>query len=699
MASRFQIEIVDRVALVTIDEPGSSVNTLGTGGIEDFEKLLGDLESRDDLRGVVLLSAKPDTFLAGADLKELGGLREPSEAESWVHRGQILLARWRDLPVPTVAAIAGATLGGGLEVALACTFRVAVHRAATLLGLPEVQLGLIPALGGTFYLPRRVGLDRGLDMLLTGRRLNANQALRVGLVDEVVDAVELRDAALRWCGRRRERRQGSAREWALVGNPLGRALFFEMARRGVRRKTHGHYPAPEKILEALREGYAGGEARALALERRHFGELAVGGVSRHLVGLFLATRELSGAASRTGWKAKSVGVVGAGFMGSGVAALASRKGHRVLLVDQDQAALERGLGFCRERFESLVRRGRWSAEQARDALERIQSSSDAGVLKDADLVVEAVFESLEVKRLVFAELEPILEANTLLASNTSTLPIQRLAEGLRHPEKVLGMHFFSPVHRMPLVELIRHPGTDREMIDRAVEFVASLGKTPIVVNDGPGFYTTRILAPYLAQGAAMLKEGVSIAGVDAAARAAGFPVGPLELLDEVGLDVAAHAARTLAGAFADRMPPSGYLDTLIEAGRTGRKSGKGFYDYSGESKRPDRSVLELLGQRPAGSGPDPGIMRERFLLSMSVEAVRCLEDDVLSEARDGDVGAVLGLGFPPFLGGPFRYLDSIGAAGAIERLERLSREHGKIFEVPQLLRQQSIGGRSFHAGS
>ena len=703
MASLFTLTVEQGVAWVVLDEPGRPINTLGTRGLTDVATLLDRLESEPGLRGVVLLSAKPTTFLAGADLDELDTLASAAQATEWVERGQALLERWERLPVPTVAAIRGAALGGGCEVALACTWRVAADHPATSLGLPEVQLGLIPALGGTYRLPRAVGLERGVEMLLSGRRLAAHEALRAGLVDEVVAEPVLRQAALRRVEMGRRPAVRRFRDFLLGGNPLGRALFFRAARAQVVRRTGGRYPAPPRILDAIEAGARGGAKAAFAAEARHFGELALSPESRRLVAIFRASRELAAADGERSTREPVardpglVGVLGAGFMGSGIAAAAARSGHHVRMIDNRPEALAKGLAFVRQRAESAGRRGGRSGRgEVERVFARVSPSTALCGFQRAELVIEAVVEDLETKRAVLREIEPQLALSCVLASNTSTIPIAELARGLRYPNRVLGLHFFSPVHRMPLVEIVRHPGTADPFVTRAQAFVRGLSKTPIVVRDGPGFYTSRILAPYLAEGASLLLEGCGIHEIDMAGRAAGFPVGPLELLDEVGIDVAAHAARTLAAAFPERMPDPREFKRLVEEGRLGRKVGQGFYDYKGKRKRPDDWVVEVLGAKRSAAKPSPQEQRDRLLLAMVAEAVRCLEDGILESPRDGDIGAIFGLGFPPFLGGPFRYLDSLGAEAAVKRLEELASRRGAVFTPPARLLEMAAGGRKFY---
>ncbi len=696
MALGLEIEELNGTTVVTLDDPERPVNTLGSPALAAFARLLEAAEAAPPARGILVRSAKPDNFLAGADLEEFQRLDTADAARQLIEGGQELVERFAELDCPKVAAVRGAALGGGLELALACDWRVAADAPSTVLGLPETQLGLLPALGGTWRLPRTVGLRRGVEMILSGRRLNARQALAAGLLDAVVAPDELGAEAERWLARGRRRSSMALADRLLGGNPIGRKLFFGAARKRVVARTRGRYPAPLRALEAVETGYARGRRAALAAEARGLGELLVSDVSRRLIELFLATRELAGNDNEWRQAVGTVGVLGAGFMGSGVAAAAARAGLRVVMMDASPEALERGLGFCRHRFASLERRGKLGPEAAREAIARIAGGTSLDGFEAADLVVEAVVEDEAVKRPLLAEVEGRLGEGAVLGSNTSTLPITRLAEGLARPERFVGVHFFSPVHRMPLVEIIRHPGSSDEAVGFALALATRLGKTPIVVHDGPGFYTSRILSPYLAQGAALLLEGAEVAEVDAAARAAGFPVGPLELLDEVGIDVAAHASRTMAAAFPDRMPGPEGLGRLVEEGRLGRKAGRGFYDYSGKKKRPDPGVRALLAAERAARPLDRAAAGERLQLAMTAEAVRCLEEGILEAPRDGDVGAVLGLGYPPFTGGPFRHLDALGAATAVDSLERLAGRHGAVFEPPARLREVAGRGGSFY---
>jgi len=702
-------------AVVTFDSPGRSTNTLGVEAIHELERLLDTLESNRGLRGAVLVSGKPSNFLAGADLDELDRIENEAQARAWVERGQSVARRLERLPFPTVARIHGAAMGGGLEMALACTFRVASDAAATRLGLPEVRLGLCTALGGTWRLPRRVGLERGLDLLLTGRQLTAREALAFGILDEVVPEPALDAAAQRWleAGLRaqRDRRRSRwlaprvARDLA-VGNPVGRAVVCAAASRRLARGPGGGLPASRAILAAVRAGPGGGGRRAEAVEAREFGALALSETSRALVALHRSAlaaqpKRADSLEGRSDGRF-AVGVLGAGLMGRGIAVAAARVGHPVRIYDLEPAALGRTLADAAATLAGERRRGRRSAAEERAGGWHLQPAVRAEGFVGCGLVIEAIVEDLEAKRELLARVAATLPASCVIASNTSTLPIARLAAGLPAPERVLGLHFFSPVARMPLVEVIRHAGSGQAAVERARRFAAGLGKTPVVVGDGPGFYTTRILAPYLAVAAAHAAAGVPIGAIDAAGRAAGFSVGPLALVDEVGLDVAARAAAVLHAAFPDRLPAPGPFERLLASGRRGRKSGLGFYDYRRAVKRADPGVRALLdasveraAERLAPVSGDELV--EGLRLAMVGEAVRCLEEGILASPRDGDLAAVLGLGFPAALGGPFRWLDRIGAAAAAERFARLRETTGSpIFDPPARLLELASRRGSFH---
>ena len=700
----------DDVMIIWIDVPGAPVNTLTPGMVGEFETLFGEIEQDRDIKGVVIASAKPAGFIAGADVEQFATFKSAHEASQVSALGQELLNRMEKLPAPTVAAIHGACLGGGLEAALACRYRVATNDSSTVLALPEVQLGVIPGMGGTQRLPQLVGLQAALDMILAGRNIRAVKALKMGLVDEVVHPSILIDIAVDRArglaeGRTKpNRRSPSASDILLAGNPIGRSVVFRKARESVLEKTHGHYPAPLAALEAIRAGYDRGFKSGLNMEAKLFGELAVSEVSRQLVYLFFArnaTRKdpgVSGTAPPPR-EVRKLGILGAGFMGAGIASVAIQEGTLVRLKDTDHKRVAAGLRAVREVLKERLVRKQISRLQYEDLLVMVGGTTDYSGFASADIVIEAVFEDLAVKQTVLREAEAMLDPDAVYASNTSTIPIGRIAEAAEHPERVLGMHFFSPVHKMPLLEVVVTPRTTPEATVTAVAYGKAVGKTVIVVNDGPGFYTTRILSAYMNEAGRLLDEGASIESVDKALVEFGFPVGPITLLDEVGIDIGGHVGRTMAEAFGARMAPSDAMRKVVEAGRTGRKGKSGFYKYDekGEKGAADESVYAIIGKEHRAEIPASEIT-ERCVFAMVNEAVLCLEEGILRSARDGDIGAVFGLGFPPFRGGPFRYIDTVGADTIVTKLEDLHSRFSSRFSPARLLVEHARARRKFHPG-
>ena len=691
----------DGILVLTLDVPGEKVNTLGRRMMGEFGELLTRLETRtEEVRGVVLRSGKPDGFIAGADIKDFTAIRSALEAETLSREGQALLGRLEALPMPVVAAIHGPCLGGGLETALACRYRVVSDDPKTVVGLPEVMLGLIPGAGGTQRLPRLIGLRAALDLILTGRSLKAPRALRAGIVDEMVPAAVVVDAARAAAIRLAGGAAPPSRLGIKQTERLLRPMIFRKAREAALEKSGGHYPAPLAAIDAVEEGTASSLERGLEIEARHFGALAVSDVSRALVSVFLATQEIKkDAGYPEGTEAREVrklGVVGAGLMGAGIASSAVDAGAVVRLKDTTFEALARGLRHVHGQLEDRKRRGSITRlEMARRAT-RLSATIDTSGFGRADLVIEAVFEDADLKRRVLAEVEEAAGAECVIASNTSSIPIADLARGAARPNRILGMHFFSPVEKMPLLEVVVTPETDAWATATAVGFGRRLGKHVIVVRDGPGFYTTRALSPYMSEAARLVEEGASIEDVDGAMKRFGFPVGPLALLDEVGLDVGAKVSGVLHKAFGERMRPPEAMATVIESGRLGRKGGRGFYLYEGGKKRVDESVYGLLPRGLPATAFAAREIQERLVFAFLNEAARCLEEGILRSARDGDVGAIFGLGFPPFLGGPFRYLDHLGPRFAAEVLDRLAARHGSRFAPASILVEMGREGRSFH---
>ncbi|HTQ07291.1 MAG TPA: fatty acid oxidation complex subunit alpha FadJ [Polyangiaceae bacterium] len=702
----------DGVGVIRIDVPGESVNTLRGPFAAELEAAVAALQADSALRAVVVASGKPDGFVAGADIKELMAAKSAREVSELSRRGQAALGRLAALEKPVVAAIHGACLGGGLELALACHARVASTDEKTKLGLPEVQLGLLPALGGTQRLPRLVGTEAALDLILTGKQLDARRAQRLGLVDEVVPAAIVFDVAVKLALSRTAgpaaARGGAKRkafaEALLVKNPLGRALFFEQAKKKTLAKTHGNYPAAERILEVVRLGLSRGMEAGLGAESAAFGELALGPEAHELMGLFFAQNELkkdSGVADphTEPRKVRRVGVLGAGLMGAGIAYVTAVNAKlSVRLKDRDERSLGRGMAHLAELVGERARTRRMSPfERDREAA-RVTPTTSYDGFDGLDVVIEAVFEDLALKRSVLADVLANGGKNLIFASNTSSLPITQIAEGSVAVDRVVGMHYFSPVQKMPLLEVVTTAQTAPWVTATAVELGKKQGKTVIVVRDGPGFYTSRILGPYLNEATYLLSEGVPIEVIDAALVRFGFPVGPVTLLDEVGIDVGVKVGKILHEAFGARMAPPPGIERLVEDERFGKKNGRGFYDYGSQKRgerEVDRSVYAVLGVEPKADLA-PSDAAERCVLALVNEAVHCLGEGILRSARDGDIGAVFGLGFPPFRGGPFRYVDGVGAAEIVRRLERHQKSHGDRFRPAPLLVELAQKSQTFH---
>jgi len=699
-----RLTLADGIAWLVLDDPAKKVNTLSSRIIGWFEEQLARVE-REAPRGLVILSGKAGSFVAGADIEELEAMEDTSEVLALLRRGHALTARLAALPLPTVAAIDGACLGGGLELALACDFRVAAETDATRLGLPEVQLGLIPGLGGTQRLPRLIGVPDALDLILTGKRVPAKKALRLGIVDAVCHPVDLREAAVRLVegGKKGGRKKPLAKRAADLAArlPFAQKLVYGKARETVMKKTGGHYPAPLTAIEIVHDGMELPLDRALELESGAFVRLVTSDVAKSLMGIFFMKNDVDARAKALASKARAVeriGVLGAGLMGSGIAQVLAQKGRQVVMKDRDDAALARGMKSASKVFDGRVKRRRMTPVEKRTAMARIHGTADDEPLERADFVIEAVFEDLEVKHQVIREMEAVCQERMIFASNTSTIPIAELAKASGRPEQVVGMHFFSPVHKMPLLEIIRQPKTSEETLATTVKIGLEMGKTVIVVDDGPGFFTSRVLGPFVNEAAWILSQGVSIRRIDQAMRRWGWPVGPLELLDEVGLDIAHHAGQVMAPYFGERIAAPPAFQKMIDAGRLGRKAGKGFYDYSGEKKEPDGAVYELLGweEAPADSISDEEIT-ERCWLQMLNETARSIEDGVIQNPTDIDIGVIFGFGFPPFRGGILKQADRMGLAAVVEALDGYAKRYGKRLEPAGLLREMAAAGKGFHS--
>ncbi len=623
----FRVETAGGVATLLIDDPGERVNTIHPELMLEFVTLLDRLEKDPAVKALVLGSGKPDGFVAGAKIELMQAVRDAAAAEKLARDGQAVFDRVERFPKPIVAAIHGAALGGGCEWALACRYRVATADPRTQIGLPEVQLGLLPGGGGTQRLPRLVGIRAALDVILAGKSLKARKAAKIGLVDEVVPAamllpiararaLELAGGKLRGAPRRPEGTVERVTAFALEENFLGREVVFRQARKLTLAKTKGHYPAPLRALDAVEYGMKHGVARGLEREARLFGELAVSPVARRLMEIFFATTALkkdngTGDPSVAPRPVAKVGVLGGGLMGSGISYVTVNAGIPVRLRDKDDAAAARAYGAVRGILDERVKRRSIDRLERGEKMRLFTATTDWSGFADVDVVVEAVFEDLALKQEMVRAFEAV-NGHGIFASNTSSIPIGKIAEASKRPEAVLGMHYFSPVQKMPLLEVVVTGKTSKEATATAVALGKRQGKTVIVVRDGPGFYTSRILAPYMNEAAQLLVEGAAVDALDRAIVAFGFPVGPITLLDEVGIDVGEKVGKILHGAFGARMAPPEALHEVVAAGRLGRKNGKGFYTYGGKEKGVDPTVYDLLpGGRVAQAvrdarAPGPG---------------------------------------------------------------------------------------------
>ena len=683
------------IARIVVDRPTDNVNAIDPPLIAALGRAVADArEARP--RGLVIVSAKPDQFVAGADLTMLANRPSAAQLSQGSREIQRIFSDLAALPFPTVAAINGSALGGGYELALACDWRIAADAPSVRVGLPEVSLGLLPGAGGTQRLPRLIGLPRALDQILNARRSNARRALRAGLVDEVVHPAALERAALDRARKGEKRKvQGGASlvDRAATWLAPARAFALRQARADVLAETKGHYPAPLKALEAIAIGLADGMDAGLVAEARLFGELATSDVSRNLIALFLlglAQRRAAYEGLPRGEAPSDIAIVGAGLMGSGIAQSAAMGGATVRLRDVDTAAVSRGLDAVRKLTTDAARKRVIERRESTRVISRVSGTTDYSGFRRADLVIEAVFEDIAVKRNVIKELEDAVREDAVIATNTSALPIAEIARNAMHPERIVGMHFFSPVHRMPLVEVVRPEQADPRALARVVAEAQAMGKTAIVVRDTPGFYTTRVLGFMLAEAMAMLEEGARIEDIDRAMVAYGWPIGPLALTDEVGLVVARHVGETVAAARGIAAGPSA-VQRLTDAGMQGKRNGRGFYRYDGKKRTPNADVYALIGMTPGAQWHGAESARRLTLLFVN-EAARCLDEGVLRSPAEGDLGAVLGVGFPPFLGGPFRWADTEGAL-LRDDLRRLAERHGDRYMPAESLAK----GRRFYA--
>lgn len=648
----------DSVVWLTLDKPGTSANVLSSGVLIELNALLEPLE-RDPPRAVIVISAKRSGFIAGADIKEFTGITNVEEGYRLIHGGQQVLNRLEALRCPTVAAIHGFALGGGLELALACRYRVAVNDEKLSLGLPEVQLGIHPGFGGTVRSVRLVGVRPAMEMMLTGKPVRAEKALRIGLVDKLVDAADLRTAAKALALQPPPPRSAPFSErvlsWPIVRGFVKNTLIAQVAGKARR----DHYPAPYAMIDLWAAGGTSYEAEA-----RSIAQLFLSETSRSLVRVFLLQDRLKAMGGKGGPDIKHVHVVGAGVMGGDIAAWSAMRGFTVTLQDRAIELIEPALKRAQDLFNKRLRDPAKSAA----ARERLKADVPGDGVPEADVVVEAIFEDLGAKRELYARLEPRMKAGALLATNTSSLMLEPLTEQLQRPERLVGLHFFNPVAQMPLIEIVQSNQTDAAVMQAAVSFARKLDKLPVPCRSAPGFVVNRVLMPYLHEAMFAAQEGVPLRVIDKAAVDFGMPMGPIELADVVGLDVATHVGEIIAAELGKPAPDLTRLKELVAARKLGRKAGEGFYPWK------DGKAV-----KPPADGPAPPDLIDRLILVLVNECVACLRERVVEEVDLIDAAVIFGTGFAPFRGGPLNYARARGVSDVVKRLSELAGRHGARF--------------------
>jgi len=703
------------IAHLVMDVVNDTMNTLKAEFAEQVAEILAEIKNDPAITGIVLCSGKADSFVAGADINMINDCKTKEEVVALSRQGQMIFSQLEQFHIPVVAAIHGACLGGGLELAMACHARVCSDSAKTVLGLPEVQLGLLPGSGGTQRLPKLVGVQKALDMMLTGKQLRAKQALKAGLVNDVVpNSILIATAekmALAGNFKPVIKFKSSLVNKFLEGSSVGRSIVYKQAKKSVLSKTKGNYPAPVNIINCVKIGMEQSAAKGYQIEAELFAELAMSDVSVQLRKLFFATTAMKkelGVADVKPKKIAKAGVLGGGLMGGGIALVTATKANiPTRIKDIAQQGISHAIKYSYDLLNKKVKRRFIHKSEMQKQLLMITGTVDYSGFKDIDIVVEAVFENLALKQNMVVEVEQQAKESTIFASNTSSLPISKIAAKAARPENVIGLHYFSPVDKMPLVEIIPHEGTSDQTISTTVAFAKKQGKTPIVVKDKAGFYVNRILAPYMNEAAILLLAGEPIDKLDKALVDFGFPVGPMQLLDEVGIDVGAKIGPILQAELGERFAAPSAFDKLLDDGRLGKKASKGFYLYGKhvkkglkhvfkqKGKQVDDSIYTLLKIKPAAILSADEIAK-RCTYMMLNEAARCVDEGIVRNARDGDIGAIFGIGFPPFLGGPLRYIDNIGAQSLVAQLTQWAQQHGERYTPCEALVAMAEKGTRYY---
>jgi 3-hydroxyacyl-CoA dehydrogenase/enoyl-CoA hydratase/3-hydroxybutyryl-CoA epimerase/3-hydroxyacyl-CoA dehydrogenase/enoyl-CoA hydratase/3-hydroxybutyryl-CoA epimerase/enoyl-CoA isomerase len=708
MADALKLEFADGFSVITFDKPDARANTLGAAIVAEFHKVLAEVKKRTDLTGLILKSGKPGMFIAGADLKELAmaDTSRPEQTRALIDHGLAIPATIESMPFPTAAIIDGPCIGGGLEVALGFDIRLAGTNPKVEIGFPEVKIGLFPGWGGTQRLTRLIGPSQAAEMICTGDGVRAQRAKELGIVFDVVPSDKLESEAKRILSDLHKRgawKQDRERRRQPVGLSEEQMQFtFGVARAMVLEKTKGQLPAPLAALDAIEKGCNRPLEEGLKAESEAFLPLVGSPINKGLIAVFFMNQKMSkdpGVADATiqPKKVTRVGVLGAGIMGAGIAAAHVRKGIPAVVLDSNPQALEKGIAGIAAGFKGLVEKGRMKPDDLVAALARLGTTATLASLADCDVVIEAIVENEQAKTGLYKQLEPLLKPDAILASNTSTISITRMAQVLKQPERFAGMHFFNPVERMPLVEVIRGEKTSDATVVTLVALAKQIGKSPIVVKDGPGFLVNRILFPYLNESLLLLEEGATPREIDKAATAFGMPMGPITLYDVVGLDTSLFAGKVLQAAYPDRAVISKILEDLVSAGRLGQKSGAGFYKYGKGLKGDDDPALApiLAKHQRAKRTFTTEELQQRMFLPMVNEAALVLAEGIVRDPVDLDMGLILGIGFPPWRGGLLRWADATGLKNIVEMLKKYE-PLGPRYAPPEPLLQRANGFGRFH---
>src|SRR6058998_2737336 len=688
----------DHICLLTLDRPESGANIFDAATLDELNEHLGFVENDASVRGLIIASAKKSIFIAGADLKTLLKQAQSGEMRDFIGRGQRILNRIAVLKIPTVAAIHGACAGGGYEITLTCDHRIATDDPATRIGLPETTLGLIPAWGGCARLPRLIGPERAAEVILKGKLYSAREALKLGLVDEAASRDQLLQAA-------RKKLRGGKRA----------ARSVPRIEREIPTPRETGNPAPVRALEVIKRGLAGSIDQALALELDAIVDLGKSESTQNLIrNFFLNDKYRKGTSKVSAQKVVHAAVIGAGVMGSGIAQWLSSHGVTVILRDIAREQIDRGLATIEKTYADAVKRGLMSEQKAKEGRARIVASTAPMELRDVQFVIEAASEKMNIKKEVFRELAMEAGPKSIIATNTSALPVNVLAEVTVSPEHVIGLHFFNPVSRMKLVEVVITRETSEETRARSVAFVRQIGKLPVIVHDSPGFLVNRVLFPYLLDAAELFERGLDADKIDSALVQWGMPMGPLRLIDEIGVDIAVDIGNTLEKAYGRRDDVSAVLLWLRDGQMLGRKTGAGFYKYEGKAQTRNDSLSQwrraLHGEPEGAEGPnippdwhrDPRLrlsdeaLAHRLVFLMVNEAARCVEEKVVDSPEDADYGMILGTGFAPFRGGPLRFAEHFGVSKIVDELERLAQSEGK-FSPCEILKKHARDGTKFYA--